>query len=87
MEHFGPFPGVGHDACGAALLVDLIEHPEKLEEPENACFSAAWFWKSRDLNELADKGDFKLITKRINGGYNGYQDRLRYYERAQQVLA
>ena len=38
------------------------------------------------MNELADKGDFKLITKRINGGYNGYQDRLAFYERAQEVL-
>lgn len=72
--------------CGAALQLDLLAHPELLEEPLNACRSAAWFWKSRGLNELADRGDFKLITKRINGGYNGYQDRLAYYSRAQQVL-
>ena len=73
--------------CGAGLGLDLLAYPELLEETANACRSAAWFWKSRGLNELADKGDFKLITKRINGGYNGYQDRLSYYERAQQVLA
>ena len=72
--------------CGAALGVDLLASPELLESPELACRSAAWFWKSRGLNEIADKGDFKLVTKRINGGYNGYQDRLKYYERAQQVL-
>lgn len=73
--------------CGEALGLDLIAQPELLETPANACRSAAWFWQSRNLNELADKGDFKLITKRINGGYNGYQDRLSYYDRAQRVLA
>jgi putative chitinase len=58
-----------------------------LELPENACRSAGWFWKSRWLNELADKGDFKLLTKRINGGFNGYADRLALFNKAQQVLA
>lgn len=72
--------------CGLALGADLLHRPELLETPELACKSAAWFWWSKGLNEIADKGDFKLITKRINGGYNGYQDRLAYYERAQQVL-
>lgn len=60
---------------------------EWLQTPEGACRSAGRFWQSHGLNELADKGDFKLITKRINGGFNGYQDRLAYFERAQQVLA
>ncbi len=73
--------------CGSTLGVDLVGSPELLEGPVLACRSAAWFWKTHGLNELADRGDFKLITKRINGGYNGYQDRLAYYERAQQVLA
>jgi putative chitinase len=64
-----------------------MDCPELLETPELACRSAAWFWQSRGLNELADKGDFLLITKRVNGGTNGYKDRLAYYERAQEVLA
>lgn len=72
--------------CGLALGVDLVDSPELLESPEMACRSAAWFWYAKNLNELADKGDFLLITKRINGGTNGYKDRLAYYERAQQVL-
>lgn len=75
-----------YDQCGQALDLPLIEQPELLEQPVNACRSAAWFWKSRGLNDLADKGDFKLITKRINGGLNGYPDRLAYYERAQETL-
>jgi putative chitinase len=73
--------------CGIALGTDLVDCPELLETPELACRSAAWFWQSRGLNELADKGDFLLITKRVNGGTNGYKDRLAYYERAQEVLA
>ena len=74
-------------ACGAALGVDLLAHPEFLESPDLACRSAAWFWKAHGLNEMADRGDALAITKRINGGLNGYQDRLAYLERAQQRLA
>jgi putative chitinase len=73
--------------CGRALELPLLTQPELLEQPANAVQSAGWFWKSRGLNELADRGDFKLITKRINGGYNGYQERVALYERAQRVLA
>lgn len=75
-----------YKSCGDALGLDLINDPALLEEPVNACRSAAWFWHSRKLNDLADAGDFRLITKRINGGYNGYADRLAFYARAQQVL-
>jgi putative chitinase len=52
-----------------------------------AARSAAWFWDSRHLNELADRGDARGITKRINGGLNGYQDRLAYLALAQERLA
>jgi putative chitinase len=68
--------------CGAALGLDLIRHPELLEEPVNACRSAAWFWKSNGLNELADRAEFRKITRRINGGYNGIDERLKYHARA-----
>lgn len=73
--------------CGEALGIDLITEPELLEKPEWACKSAAWFWDMRGLNDLADKGDFLRITKRINGGTNGYQDRLTYWDRAKAALA
>lgn len=71
--------------CGTALGLDLLAHPELLEQPDNACRSAAWFWQTKGLNELADSGDFRKITRRINGGYNGMDDRLKYYARAQKV--
>ena len=64
---------------GAALWVDLINVPEALERADLAARSAAWFWKSHGLNELADTGDFTKITRRINGGINGIRDRERLY--------
>lgn len=74
-------------ACGEALGLDLLKHPELLEQPEHAAMSAAWFWDRARLNALADKGDFLLITKRINGGTNGLEERQAFYERALKVLA
>lgn len=74
--------------CGQALFGDdrLLEMPTLLEDTVAACRSAAWFWHSRSLNPLADTGAFRAITRVINGGFNGYADRLAYYERAKAVL-
>lgn len=72
--------------CGEALGEDLISNPEKLEEPLLAARSAGWFWSTRKLNDLADKEDFRTVTRRINGGFNGLQDRLDYYGRAREVF-
>ena len=49
--------------------------------------SAAWFWSTKGLNTLADKGDFVKITRRINGGLNGQADRQGLYDKALKVLA
>ncbi len=73
-------------ACGTALNLDLITSPELLEQSLHAFRSGAWFWNSRNLNALADQGDFVGVTKRINGGTNGLQDRTRYYLLAKGVL-
>ena len=75
--------------CSQALYDDatiLLSDPEQLEQPGPACRSAAWFWWSRKLNALADAGEFKAITRRINGGYNGLSDRLHYWDRAKLSL-
>lgn len=76
-------------SCSLALYGDdrLLQAPALLEDVVPACRSAAWFWSSRNLNALADVGAFRAITKAINGGYNGYEDRLAYYERAQALLS
>lgn len=76
-----------YKATGEALGVDLISAPEKLGTPPLAARSAGWYWKRNKLNELADAGDFRRITRRINGGYNGYEDRLRLWNAAKEVLA
>lgn len=72
--------------CGEALGLDLLNHPELLEQPEHAANSAAWFWHKEGLNSLADKGAFVTITKRINGGTNGLEERKAIYKRALEVL-
>lgn len=74
-------------ACGAALGLDAEGNPALLEQPANACRSAAWFWKSHGLNELADAGDQRAVCKRVNGGYNGLAERLAFFDVAQRVLA
>ena len=76
-----------YQATGDALGVDLIAEPLRLAEPELAARSAAWFWKEHGLNELADVGNFMRITRRINGGTNGMDDRMALYKVAKEVLA
>lgn len=77
-----------YEACSEALFGDsrLLATPELLEQPVYAAMSAGWFWQRAGLNSLADKGDFLAITKRINGGTNGLEDRKELYERALKVL-
>ena len=76
-----------YKACGGALGLELINHPELLEKPQHACMSAAWFWATKGLSTLADEGKFETITRRINGGVNGLADRQMLYARALKVLA
>ena len=76
-------------AAGKALGIDLENNPQRAAEPDVGFRIAAWFWNSRDLNALADAGTveaFREITRRINGGYNGWEQRLAYWRRAQSVL-
>lgn len=72
--------------CGSALGLNLLEHPEWLEQPANAAMSAGWFWSSNRLNTQADLGDIKTITLCVNGGLNGYDERLALYGKALKVL-
>jgi len=66
--------------------VDFITHTELLQTPDYATKSACWFWNSKQLNLLADKEEFKLICERINGGLNGYSNRLNYYNELMKIL-
>lgn len=69
-----------------ALGIPCLKTPELLETPENACRSAGWYWYKKNLNALADQGKFELITRRINGGLNGYADRIKLLHRAMEVI-
>lgn len=72
--------------CGDALNLDLINHPDLLLEPLNAARSAGWFWKVNKLADFADSGDFKGLTKKINGGYIGYEKRKELYDKIMGVM-
>lgn len=73
-EKFGPLAGV-----------DIIADPDLAQEPVTALRLAAAFWDSKNLNTLADQNQFKLITRRINGGENGLEDRRTNLNRARTI--
>lgn len=73
--------------CGNGLGVDLVANPDLLLEPKYACLSAGWFWNKHNLNEIADKQDYETMTRRINGGLIGFDDRKAKIAQAMQVLS
>lgn len=74
-------------SCAAALgRPEIMTNPAFLETPEGAVVSSCWFWNSKGLNTYADIGDLLTITKKINGGTNGWNDRLRLYTTAKGVF-
>ncbi len=75
-----------YQACGGALGLSLVDCPELLTEPGTAAKAAGWFWDDRSINDMADTGSFEKMTRAINGGLNGYIDRLDRWTRAKQVL-
>lgn len=94
--------GEGYAYCGRGLLqltgkanysafaqyagLAVEEAPDYIETPRGAVHSACWFWATNDLNIYADAGDFTGMTKRINGGTIGLDDRIHHYNSAVAVL-
>ena len=70
----------------ASLDMDVEDVPEYLETFEGAVQSACFFWEQNNLNQWADKGDILTLTKRINGGTIGLDDRIKHYNHALHVL-
>lgn len=66
--------------CGTAIGMDLVNNPDLLCEPEAAALSAAWFWSANHLSDFADKDDILGMTKKINGGTIGLEDRTKRYK-------
>ena len=78
---------VNYDAFGNAMGLDVLENPDYLATPEGACLSAGWFWEHHGLNELADQNELEQMTKRINGGTLGLQERATLMQQALDVLS
>jgi putative chitinase len=88
----GIFQTTGKDnykAASLALFKDLrlLNNPEILEQPEYATLSALFYWKSKKLSELADKGDFLALTKRINPKALGYSERVSFFTALTSAIA
>lgn len=75
-----------YKAYGTYIGEHLDKFPE-LVATKYPADVAGWYWKIRGINELADKDDIQAVTKRVNGGLNGFNDRLSFLVRAKQVLS
>lgn len=72
--------------AGQALGVDFLMQPELVATPQYAALTAGWFWDTHKLNQYADARDFKTMTKKINGGFIGLDDRIKHINDALAVL-
>lgn len=102
MGNGSPESGDGYKFCGrgliqltgrdnyswfaASLNISVEEASEYLQTFEGAAQSACWFWETNNLNRWADAGDIVMLTKKINGGTIGLEDRKKHYEHALHVL-
>jgi putative chitinase len=75
-----------YEACGEALGADLVNDPDQVSSPRYAALSAGWFWDKNKLNQYADANDMTTLTKRINGGTHGIDDRIARTQHAIDVL-
>ena len=73
-------------ACGQALGVDLIQAPTRLADCDLACLSAGWFWEKNKINDYADRDDVEMVSRTINGGLNGFEERQHYLVASKDVL-
>jgi len=77
-----------YSKCGADLNLDLLNNPDLVsDDPDISLAAACWYWNSRNLNKYADQDDVVEVTRRINGGTKGLDDRKAYLGRAKQILS
>jgi putative chitinase len=102
MGNGDPASGDGYRYCGRGLIqltgksnyswfaaslgIPVEEAAEYLQTFEGAAQSACWFWETNNLNQWADKGDILTLTKKINGGTIGLEDRIKHYEHTLHVM-
>ena len=85
----GIFQITGHSNvfhAGKALGVDFVKDPDLIATPKYAALTAGWFWDTHKLNPPADALDFNKITRTINGGLIGQEDRIKHVQQALAVL-
>jgi putative chitinase len=73
--------------AGKALGVDFIMEPDLVATPKYAAMTAGWFWNTHKINQFADVQDWVTMTKRINGGTIGLDDRIKHIMQALQILS
>ena len=72
-----------YTAFSKDMDVDAVDNPDLVsDDKEVALMSAIWYWNKNNLNRYADSGDIKTMTKRINGGYIGLEDRIHHWKAA-----
>jgi putative chitinase len=76
----------GYRQTGLRAGIDLVANPERAVATQDALRVACAFWKWKELNPLCDQREFKEVTRRINGGLIGYDDRLEWLQKVRQVL-
>ena len=76
----------GYFHAGKALGVDFWKEPELVATPKYAALTAGWFWATHDCNRFADLRDWTALTKKINGGTIGLEDRIKHINHALAVL-
>jgi putative chitinase len=74
-----------YTAVSKALGHDFVKRPEDLARPQWAAKASCWWWEAHGCNAFADRGDFEGLTRRINGGLNGYDHRKKLWARAKLV--
>jgi len=72
--------------AGKACDEDFVMNPDLVATPKFAAMTAGWFWNTHKLNQYADTRDFTMMTKKINGGTIGLNDRIRHITHALEVL-
>ena len=72
--------------AGQALGEDFVMQPELVRTPKYAAMTAGWFWQTHKLNQYADSRDFLMMTKKINGGTIGLDDRIKHINHALDIL-
>jgi len=73
--------------AGQALGEDFVMQPELVRTPKYAAMTAGWFWQTHKLNQFADSRDFLMMTKKINGGTIGLDDRIKHINHALDIIA